>query len=61
MGNFLVTQSRRRKYRGELCTSFTTPERSIDTLFLAVGYDAWVWNKQSKQWWKLIFVCIKHT
>jgi len=61
MGNFLVTQGIRRKYSRELRGFFTTIERSIDTFFVAFGYDAWLWKKKSKRWQKLIQVCVEHT
>jgi len=61
MENCLATQGIRQKYNGGLQASFTTTGRFIDAPFLVFGYDAWTWKKQSKQWRKLIKVCVEHT
>jgi len=54
MENFQVTQGIKQKYGGELHVFHIIMECYIGALLLAIGYDAWIWKKQNKQWRRLI-------
>ena len=60
MKNFQMTQGIKKKYVGELHIFCIITECSIDGVFLAFGYDAWIWKKQNEQWRRLIQVSAVH-